>query len=154
MSDKLLLLSVQPRYADKIFDGTKTVELRRTRPRITSGDLAIVYVSTPIKAIVGFLEIKKITEASPGVIWPEISRQAGISKQNFDEYYQGADKAFALYLRHARLLPRPIDLSHLRRLWQNFRPPQSFGYLSCHEFNSIQMASNQLRRRELLSMIP
>jgi predicted transcriptional regulator len=154
MTDKLLLLSVQHQYAVKIFDGTKIVELRRTRPRIVGGDLAIIYVSTPINAIVGMLEIEKIIEASPSLIWPSICRQAGISKQTFDDYYQGANKAFALYLSHARLLPRPIHLNYLRRLWQNFRPPQSFGYLSYQDFTSIQMVSNQLRRRELLSMMP
>ncbi len=154
MTDKLLLLSIQPQYADKIFDGTKLVELRRTRPKISCGEVAIVYVSTPTNAIVGLIEIEKITGAPPSLIWPKICQHAGISKQTFDEYYRGANTAFALYLRHARLLPRPIHLTYLRRLWQNFRPPQSFGYLSCQDFDAIQIASNQLRTRELLSMMP
>lgn len=154
MTHKLLLLSVQPRYADKIFEGTKLVELRRTRPQITSGDLAMVYVSTPIRAIVGLLEIEKMIEAPPRKIWPQICRQAGINKQCFDEYFRGADTAFALYVRHARLLPRPIHLNYLRGLWQNFRPPQSFRYLSRYDFDSIQFVSNQLRKRDLLSMMP
>jgi predicted transcriptional regulator len=44
----ILLLSIRPEYANKIFDRTKTVELRRVRPRLLNeGDRVVVYVSSP-----------------------------------------------------------------------------------------------------------
>ena len=59
----MVLLSIKPKYADKIFNGTKTVELRRICPKVTEGDLILVYVSSPVKALVGEFEVKKIVEA-------------------------------------------------------------------------------------------
>src|SRR5438552_3893096 len=38
-----LLLSIRPKHAEKIFDGIKTVELRRIRPRLQRGDLVLVF---------------------------------------------------------------------------------------------------------------
>lgn len=154
MNSRLLLLSIRPTYAEKLFDGTKLVELRRTRPKVVGGDLALVYVSTPVSAIVGVLEIDRLIEASPRRMWSEVRHQAGISRQHFDEYYLGAERAFALFVKSARLLPRPIDLWYLRRLWQNFRPPQSFRYLPATDLSALETASKLLRKRELLSMMP
>jgi predicted transcriptional regulator len=154
MNSRLLLLSIQPKYAEKIFDGTKLVELRRTRPDVVSGDLGIVYVSSPISAIVGIIEIDRIIEASPIRLWSEVRDHAGISKQSFDDYYRGAERAFGLVLKGARSFPRPVDLCYLRRIWEGFRPPQSFRYLSIEDFGVIESASNLIRKRELLSMMP
>ena len=38
MTDEVLLLSIHPEYAARIFDGKKTVELRKIRPRMEHGD--------------------------------------------------------------------------------------------------------------------
>ena len=44
-----VLLSVRPKYAEKIFERTKTVELRRIRPKLLEeGDLVLLYVSSQI----------------------------------------------------------------------------------------------------------
>ena len=42
-----------------IFAGSKTVELRRVCPKISSGDLALVYVSSPVKELRGAFEIRR-----------------------------------------------------------------------------------------------
>jgi len=154
MNKRVLLLSIQPPHAEKIFERTKLVELRRTRPAIVAGDLILVYVSSPVKAIVGVLEIDRIIEATPARLWPEVSGKAGIDRKQFDEYYIGAERAFGLFLKNVRWFPHPIDLQYLRRLWHNFRPPQSFRYLSWLEFGYLVDASNMLRKRQMFSMIP
>ena len=46
----ILLISVKPEYASKIFEEkTKKVELRRVRTRVKTGDIVFVYVSSPKK---------------------------------------------------------------------------------------------------------
>jgi predicted transcriptional regulator len=154
MTKRVLLLSIQPPHAEKIFEGTKLVELRRTRPRIAEGDLILVYVSSPVKAIVGIIEIDKIIDATPARLWPEVSGLAGINRKQFDEYYRGAERAFGLFLKNVRWFPHPIDLQCLRRLWHDFRPPQSFRYLSWLDFGHLVEASKMLRKRQMFSMIP
>ncbi len=48
MSSNAIVLSIRPQYAEKIFEGTKRVELRRIRPKqIKNGNLALIYVSSP-----------------------------------------------------------------------------------------------------------
>ena len=60
MIGNALLLSIHPEYAEKIFDGTKRVELRRVRPRLQNGDLVIVYVSSPVKAVCGAFRVDNV----------------------------------------------------------------------------------------------
>ena len=44
MPCNVLLISIKPEYANKIFDEqTKQVELRRVRTRVKAGDIVVVY---------------------------------------------------------------------------------------------------------------
>lgn len=137
MENKTLLLSIRPKYADKIFDGRKTVELRKVRPHLSPGDLVLVYVSSPVKALKGKFIVDKIIEYSPNLLWNEVKDVAGISKAEFDQYFLGADKGFGIFLTSPQTLLNPIHLVDLRKLWRNFHPPQSYRYLSNLELSII-----------------
>jgi len=65
MNDTALLLSIKPRYADSIFNGSKTVELRRVRPQIGAGGLVMVYVSSPRCSLEGAFEVAEVTARRP-----------------------------------------------------------------------------------------
>ena len=39
----MILLSIHPRFAEAIFDGTKKVELRRRAPKLMAGDEVVVF---------------------------------------------------------------------------------------------------------------
>jgi len=54
----VLLLSIQPKYANLIFEGKKTTELRRVRPRVNQGDFVLIYVSSPDKVLLGSCEVE------------------------------------------------------------------------------------------------
>ena len=60
MCKNFLLISIKPEYAQKILDGEKTVELRKTRTRLKPGDIVLVYVSSPQQVIAGFFEVENI----------------------------------------------------------------------------------------------
>jgi len=140
MSDHALLLSVHKRFADGIFSGEKTVELRRVRPRLHEGDLVVIYVCTPVKALWGIARADGVLCASPASLWSKVQDKAGVTRKEFDEYYRGADKAFAIQLCQVVPFGTPISLEELRAKWPGFRPPQSYWYVS----------SSLLRRRKLL----
>jgi len=112
-----------------IFSGTKTVELRRVCPKISPGDLALVYVSSPAKELTGAFEVGKIISASPSALWKKLGKKTGISRREFFGYFQGKTKAHALTIRHAWKLAVPICLTTLRRCEGGFRPPQNFHYI-------------------------
>lgn len=133
MSKHALVISIRPRFAEMIFDGRKTVELRRVCPRISAGDLALVYVSSPIKELQGAFEVAKVISISPMALWRRVGSKSGITKKEFLYYFQDKVKAHALVVKRAWKLPVPIRLSTLRKRKGGFRPPQSFHYLRQNE---------------------
>lgn len=130
MNKHALLISIRPRFAKMIFDGSKTVELRRICPRISAGDLALVYVSSPTKELQGAFEVGQVISTSPRALWRKVGKQSGISRREFLNYFQGKADAHALVIKRVWKLPLPIRLTALRRRKGGFRPPQNFHYLN------------------------
>lgn len=131
MSRHAVLISIRPRFAEMIFNGSKTVELRRVCPRVSPGDLALIYVSTPIKELQGAFEVAKVVSASPAALWNKVGKDTGITREEFLKYFKGKRTAYALVIHRAWKLPvaMRIGLAKLRRQSGGFRPPQNFHYL-------------------------
>jgi predicted transcriptional regulator len=64
-----LLISIRPSFVEAIFARTKTVELRRVKPRLKMGDLVVIYASGTTKGIVGAFDVAGVTKATPKHIW-------------------------------------------------------------------------------------
>ena len=133
MNSHALLISIRPRFAEMIFSGSKTVELRRVCPKLSMGDLALVYVSSPSKQLQRAFEVGKVISASPSALWQKIGKKSGITRKEFFAYFRGKTKAHALVIKRAWKLPAPICLTTLRRRRGGFRPPQNFHYLKRNE---------------------
>ena len=132
-----LLISIRPKYADQIFNGQKKVELRRVKPRVSSGDTVLVYVTSPTKALLGAFEVDKVVESSPNRLWSKVANIAGISKEEFIDYYEGTEKAYGIFIKKSWHLETPLALSNLKTKWENFHPPQSYRYVSLKEATVI-----------------
>jgi len=108
MSDRnrALLLSVKPRFAESILNGTKTAEIRRQCPAVQPGTLVIIYATKPVGAIVGTARISDISYGSPDEMWAHHHMHVGIEKGEFDTYLAGASVAYVLLLAEVqRLVP-------------------------------------------------
>ena len=143
MPRNILLLSIRPEYANKIFEGKKKVELRRVRSRLKAGDLVIVYVSSPEKALVGSFEVERVitVENLPkelNNLWQQVKEQAGIKRKQFDIYYEGASVGIGIFFKNIRIFPQRLELESLRKQLPNIRPPQSYRYLTPTEVNSVE----------------
>ncbi len=111
MSDNPILLSIRPQYAEKIFKGTKTVELRRVRPKhIKKGSLVLIYVSSPVKSLSGAFKVDRVVEKSPQKLWKMVQDKAGITSEEFYAYYDGATKGTGIFFSEFCLFPNPIEL--------------------------------------------
>lgn len=130
MSTRALLLSIRPKYAELIFSGRKKVELRRTRPRIGKGDLALIYVSSPVKSLMGALLVTNVVELPPNKLWLKTNGRAAVNRAEYDEYFAGAKMGYAIEFSRCWQLAQPVSLTTLRARRRGFRPPQSFRYLS------------------------
>jgi predicted transcriptional regulator len=134
--ERVLLISVKPQYAEAILDGTKTVELRRTRPSLPDGSLVLLYSSTPTRAVVGWAHLMRVQEGSPEEIWQAIGDAAAIDQETFDAYFHGAEAAYALELDKVVEATQPVPLSVIRSI--GVQPPQSWRYLPRHVSHQIQ----------------
>jgi predicted transcriptional regulator len=143
MPSNILLLSIRPEYANKIFEGTKNVELRRVRTRLNSGDLVIVYVSSPEKALVGSFEVERVitVENLPkelNSLWKQVKEHAGLKRKQFNSYYKGASVGVGIFFRNIQIFPQRIELEYLREQLPNIRPPQSYRYLTSIEVSCVE----------------
>ena len=130
-------MSIRPRFADLICEGTKTVELRRRSPKMSAGDTVLLYVSSPVKALAASFVVDEVSEGSPETIWNEVEHQAGVEKQEFDSYFSGAETAVAIKVRDPVSLGEPVALDTLRELWEPFTAPQSYRYLDDHMVSAL-----------------
>lgn len=144
MRRDILLLSIHPRYARWIFNGMKTIELRRVRPRVTKGDWVLVYVTSPLKILIGGCRVERLIEAPLPSLWSEVRHGACVSRAVFDEYYAGTQTGFAIVFGEVRRLDHPIGLRRLRELLPDFRPPQCYRYLSLQDVESLGIAGHWL----------
>jgi predicted transcriptional regulator len=139
MNPNIALLSIQHKYSDMIFKGTKIVELRRVRPRsLNQGDFIIVYATSPQKEIVGLLEVAYILESSPIELWEVVKGKAGIDRKGFFDYFSGSPVAFAIFIKKAHRFKTPLGLGYLRERWEDFHPPQCYKYLSSKELKMFE----------------
>ena len=136
-----LVLSVQPRFAEAIVDGRKTIEVRRRRPNVKPGTLGFVYSSSPVQAVIGSFRVDRILSGTPEELWLVARNGGHISREDFDSYF--ADVAFghALVVSCGQRLPMPIKLSYLRAIWPGCSPPRSFGYFVPVDAYSRRMVS-------------
>lgn len=123
-----VVLSIRPKYSEKIIHGKKTIELRRRFPiSAPRGTIAYIYSTSPVRAIVGRAQISGVTKLPLAEIWRKYSKLASVNKEEFDLYFDGLNEGFALKFSHARPFSRRLELPELRERF-GFEPPQSFLY--------------------------
>ena len=123
---KSLLISIHPKYVEKIFAGQKTVELRKSMPRqAAAGSLAVVYSTSPVKKLVGTFEVVSLVELPVAELWERVKNLAGVTKEEFDDYYLFLKTGVGIFLKNPREFDSPVNLSG--------PPPQSFRYATFDE---------------------
>jgi predicted transcriptional regulator len=120
-------MSIKPIYSSRIFSGEKEYELRRAPARVESGDLVIVYASSPVCAVVGAFCVNGVTQGTIRGLWRRHRKGFGISFAEYAAYFEGADAAYAIQIG-PRIEVDPVALDELRNRYVGFRPPQSYMY--------------------------
>ena len=130
-----ILLSVKPKFANLIVEGSKLVELRRTIPAQNVGTIAI-YSSSPVQMIVALVNVKQTIEASPIKLWT-ISKDngGGLTKAELLAYFDLKQTGFALMLENVRVFTKPVSPT---KIFKPFAAPQSFKYLSSKELLKLE----------------
>jgi predicted transcriptional regulator len=122
---KRVLLSIKPEFAEKIFNGTKKYEFRRS---MFKNDIknVVVYASYPVKKAVGEFEVEEIISLNVNILWEITGKKSGIKREYFDQYFLGKTIGHAIEIGNPKLYSSPIDIEMEYKI---LKPPQSFMYL-------------------------
>lgn len=125
-----VVFGIRPAHAQRILDGSKTVELRRRfKEDIKPGTLAFIYTTRPTSALTGFATIHEVKHLALDDLWKRYRSSAYLSRVNFEGYFSGLKYGYAIVLDSARTLVRPIKLAELRERF-GFEPPRFYQYAS------------------------
>lgn len=148
------LMSIRPKYAALIAAGRKEVEYRRRVPSHPEWQDYLLYVTSPRRVLLGGFRTADVVYGSPDSIWADTSRHAGIDRADFDAYFEGSTRAYAMYICDLWQYADPPGLVDLRRLFPGFTAPQSWRALKPRErqvlFGNLPWYSLEPRERQVL----
>lgn len=120
-----VILSIKPQFAEKIFNGTKKFEFRRTLFKNKAVKSVVVYASAPVSRVIGEFEIDEIIHYDLDYLWVNTEEYAGISKEYYFEYFDGKKMGYAIKIKETK----KYDSSYSIEEKYGIKAPQSFAYI-------------------------
>ena len=120
-----ILLSIHPKFVEKILTGKKRFEFRKTLPT-KDVESVIIYATKPVGKVVAEFKVKSIHSKSPEQLWLETKNYAGIDKNFFFQYFKGREIAHAFEVGKLMVFEQPKEL---KEFVSSGTPPQSFCYI-------------------------
>lgn len=121
-----VILSIKPKFAEKILAGVKLFEFRRQIFKSPEVRKIVLYASSPVQMVVGEVEIESILTLELNELWKVTEEKAGISRDYFFDYFEDREVGHAIKLRNPRSYSTPKDLLAEFKI---STPPQSFSYI-------------------------
>lgn len=121
------LITILPVHARRIYERSKTFELRKTVPRLLTRRM-FLYETGDVRAVTGHVVLDDVVSGTPEHVWQLTGRQA-TTKKRFDKYFSGRNVAYAYHLADAVRYREAIPLSRILSVDPGFRVPQQFLYL-------------------------
>jgi predicted transcriptional regulator len=137
VNSRVALLSVRPRFAAGLLDGSKTVEVRRRQAHIADGAICLVYASSPVSALVGAIRIHTTDTDRPDSLWSRWGDRTALKRAEYDAYLVGSERPCAIIVSAAVSFPQPVSLPELRRRRRAFVTPQSYRFLDPDELGAV-----------------
>ncbi len=135
MEGSAALISIHPNYVEKILSGEKRLEFRR-RWAATQVDYLVIYATSPVQQIMSVAQVGQVFRGSKSRLWELAqSKGGGISRRKLFEYMEGKNEGVALEL--SNILKIPDGINPHTFFGKDFRPPQSFRYLTPFEFAKL-----------------
>ena len=138
------LFSLRPRYADRVLEGRKTVEIRTRTIRLVPGDTLWFYVSQPKAVVIGCAKLVTVYQGAIDEVWRQFSQKIGISRSEYYEYAKAHEVVSALEFNSLEFLVEPLSLNAIRTVCREFHPPQF--YVRLHSGSDLHRLLNTLER--------
>lgn len=125
-TDRAMLLPIHPKWAALIYEGVKTIEVRRGM-RLSArhiGMPVLLYETKPTGMVTGTARIQGFGTGDADWILNECAGNSCLSREQLDAYAAGRSLT-GIRLMDARRFPQPVPLSELGVA----RPPQHYQYI-------------------------
>ena len=119
-----VLMSIKPKFIEKIFSETKTFELRKKIFK-SSINTIVIYSSSPKKKVVGEIIIDKIISSTPRLLWKSYKNNLGISEKEYFKYYKNSKVAYAIKIKKVIKYKKELELKD----FGIEKAPQSYQYI-------------------------
>jgi predicted transcriptional regulator len=124
-----LLLSIKPKMAEAILNGSKKWEYRKVAPQVEIGSRVIIYASRHCKEIVGEFVIAKILKEPVDLLIEKTIAETPHKKEEIYSYFAKRKIGYALKVENPLKYDQPISLTEIRKMIPGFLPPQNYRYL-------------------------
>lgn len=135
-----VILSVHPEYVFQMRLGNKGVEFRKQiwdlRNKITR---VYIYETTPVAAIIGYVEIAEIIKDTPESVFKRAGILAGIDYTAYKKYAGTSKTMYGIAFNRSVFFKKPVPLILLK---ENMKAPQSFYYCSDEMSEKIMKLAN------------
>lgn len=133
ISDTIALLSIHPRHAEAILEGTKTVEFRK-KPLRKGVNCVVLYATKPVGKLVGIFRFQDYISGSLESVWRKCGSKGGILKREYFEYFNESEVAVGFLIARTWKFSKSKPLASLGR---ELTPPQSFRYLNGNSLRKV-----------------
>lgn len=147
---KAILLSIKPEWAEKIYNGEKTIEWRKSRPKLDRNNRhtrVYIYETAPVKRITGYFTLfgtfavdanemleppvsgglRSITPQFVRATLYDMEKNGCVPAGDLAKYQGGAKEIYGWmvspFMKPTRIMPYSLDSFDLKR------PPQSWQYV-------------------------
>jgi predicted transcriptional regulator len=127
---RYVLISILPKWADQILSGTKKWEYRRVAINAEKGSKLILYASGKLHAIVGEATIEKVLIEPVDLLIQHTVKEVPETPDELKKAFAGKKVGCAIKVKDPIKYSTPLSLKAIRKEIPNFRPPQSFYYVS------------------------
>lgn len=106
------VISIKPEFVKEIVSGRKRFEYRKSFLKDIP-EKCYIYSTLPVGKIVGFFTIKQVLRDEPEEIWKLTKEKSGVTKDFFDQYYFGRNKAVAIKIESVNIFEKPKDYKEI-----------------------------------------
>ena len=122
-----IIMSIKPKYVNRILNGTKKFEFRKNIPlKIRDVDKIFIYSTSPQKKIVGHFFFFFFYKMKINDLWYKTKKHSGIEKKDFKDYFKDKNYGFAIEIGTVVEYGIPLDF---KKIDKTGVVPQSFKYI-------------------------
>ncbi len=144
------VISIKTEHLDKIKAKEKTFELRRVFT-LKPIKRIFFYETSPVKLITCYAEMRHLYYEKLPDLWERVKDSCGLTKSEFDEYFKGKEKGYAIQLKNIKkILHRSKTIP--KCCFDLKRAPQSFA-ITCIGDCLMEFAKTYQRNIPLMNYI-